>query len=589
MGVLVAPARPEADHPLSVVAATFDGAPLRSSLSLALEDAAGRRLPVDVRTDWGEPDAVIGTVTPERAGRYVAKVGLDGRVVACEVVRVRPSSRAGPARAADAPWPARRRWTVAEEALYAAWVRELFRAGRDDTLAHDALHEVTSDPARNFLWNALGLGEDLPPDQGGLFLQPDCADTPYFLRAYFAWKRGLPMGFRHCSRGKGRPPACGPLVDVRERLAEADGATVLERVGRAFSRTIAWGVHSGNGRVPHESDRSDFYPVAWTHRGIRPGTIYADPYGHVFVVVGWFPPSGRRPGVLYAVDGQPDGSLTRKPFWEGNFLWNPDPALGGSGFKAFRPVVYEDGVLTAVSNRTLERDADAAFFAGPYAVSAQAFYDALDALITPGTRDPVASLEQAVEHLAAAARVRVRSVDNGVRYVRAHPGRKVAMPDGAAIFETQGPWEDYSTPARDLRLLIAIDVVLAFPERVRRRPERFGIDPADVARLVDDLERRRAALLADPRYGITYTRSDGSPWSLTLADLVARREALEVAYHPMDCPEVRWGAAPGSDEASTCDRRAPEDDRRKMEAYRGWFRARRRPPRGDPGPPVAGD
>ena len=49
------------------------------------------------------------------------------------------------------------------------------------------------------------------------------------------------------------------------------------------------------------------------------------------------------------------------------------------------------------------------------------------------------------------------------------------MPDGAAIFETTGAWEDFSTPSRDLRLLIAIDVVRGFPDRVARRPERYAM------------------------------------------------------------------------------------------------------------------
>jgi hypothetical protein len=40
------------------------------------------------------------------------------------------------------------------------------------------------------------------------------------------------------------------------------------------------------------------------------------------------------------------------------------------------------------------------------------------------------------------------------------------MPDGAAIFETSGAWEDFSTPSRDLHLVIAIDVVQDFPDRV---------------------------------------------------------------------------------------------------------------------------
>jgi hypothetical protein len=49
------------------------------------------------------------------------------------------------------------------------------------------------------------------------------------------------------------------------------------------------------------------------------------------------------------------------------------------------------------------------------------------------------------------------------------------MPDGPAIFETSGAWEDFSTPSRDLRLLIAIDVVLRFPDRVARRLERYAM------------------------------------------------------------------------------------------------------------------
>jgi hypothetical protein len=59
-----------------------------------------------------------------------------------------------------------------------------------------------------------------------------------------------------------------------------------------------------------------------------------------------------------------------------------------------------------------------------------------------------------------------------------------------------------------------------------------------------------------------------------------------MAYNPNDCPEIRWAAPAGSEERKTCKRRAPDEQRRKMKAYRPWFSERRRPPRGDPGPPV---
>jgi hypothetical protein len=118
----------------------------------------------------------------------------------------------------------------------------------------------------------------------------------------------------------------------------------LTQVARFFPRSLGE-VHTGNGRVPFNDDESDFYGLQLSRKALRPGAVFADPYGHVLSLVEFVDPEGSLPGVLYAVDGQPDGSITRKRFWEGNFLWNPNPALGGSGFKGFRPLVvkYEDG------------------------------------------------------------------------------------------------------------------------------------------------------------------------------------------------------------------------------------------------------
>src|SRR5262249_61665231 len=89
-------------------------------------------------------------------------------------------------------------------------------------------------------------------------------------------------------------------------------------------------------------------------------------------------------------------------------------------------------------------------------------------------------------------RARVRSSANGEDYVAKHPD-VIAMPEGAAIFETSGPWEDFATPARDLRLLIAIDVARAFPENVASRPERFTLP---VGRSPDDVGTELRGLLA---------------------------------------------------------------------------------------------
>lgn len=576
VGILVSPHRPVAGQPVRVLAATLAG---EEALALRVEGAASS----DMRFWTGVPAATVTTVTPERAGELQIVVGRGGVGLSCLKVKVRErATREAPPPAGSSVWPVLRRWDSGEEALYSAWVRALFHADPGADLAYTALDQVTRDPERNLLHDAFGWGEDAPPQQGGLYMRPDCADTPYFLRAYYAWKRGLPFAFRGCSRGgPGRPPRCGEATsNLKAPGGSGPQPGQLGAVQHFLRRTLAWGVHTGNGRVALDDERSDLYPVQLDRRSLRPGTVYADPYGHILVLVELFAGEGGRPGVLYAVDGQPDGSITRKRFWEGNFLWNPDPGLGGSGFKNFRPVAIREGAAVQLGDAEIATSEDYGDLSREQgSLTAPQFYDRMETIISPGTRDPFLALEEAVAALFEQARVRVTSVANGEAYFKQNPGAVIPMPEGFAVFETTGPWESFSTPARDLRLLIAIDVVRGFSDKVRRQPAVFAAEQ-DLEGIVARLEQAREALLADPRFRFEYTRSDGSTWTLGLGELVARARALEVAYNPNDCPEHRWGAPAGSAEASTCRRRAPAEQQAKLERYREWFAARKRPARG---------
>jgi hypothetical protein len=78
---------------------------------------------------------------------------------------------------------------------------------------------------------------------------------------------------------------------------------------------------------------------------------------------------------------------------------------------------------------------------------------------------------------------------------------------------------------------------------------------------------------------VEYTRTDGSAFKLTLAEVLARSAALEMAYNPNDCVESRWGAPAGSPELATCRAHAPEEQRSRMDGFRAWFHERRRPAR----------
>jgi uncharacterized lipoprotein YajG len=121
-------------------------------------------------------------------------------------------------------------------------------------------------------------------------------------------------------------------------------------------------------------------------------------------------------------------------------------------------------------------------------------------------------------------------------------------------------------------------VVRTFPDRVARRPERYAMPKGkSVADVKAELEGVLASELSARKF--SYTRTDGSAWTLAIKDVLDRVTDLEMAYNLNDCVELRWGAPAKSEEASTCKRYAPAAQRAKMQDYRAWFHERRRPPR----------
>jgi hypothetical protein len=570
--LLASPRAPFAGAPLRFVAVTSDGATAR----LVVRGPDGATIDAGPRRGAG-PFFWLATLDAPRAGAYRAGLAdaATGALAGCVDVDVAPD-RPRPARPTWGPaWPVEATWTAAREDLYAAWIEALFDGPDDADLAWPSLDRVLRDPARNFLHDHLGAGED---DAGprAPTLEPDCADFPYFIRAYFAHQLGLPFGFSTCTRGAGAPPACDRLrtnLDERPR-----GASIGARLGGLLRVTVADAVHSGNGRARADDDASDLYPVRLDARGLRPGAVYADPYGHTLVVAKRLPQTPERSGVLFAVDAQPDGTVARRRFWRGNFLFDLDPTLGSPGFKRFRPIALDRGRLRALGNGAIAGDpAYGDVSLEQYEAGVDGFYDRVEDVLSPSPVDATRALLDAVGALEEQVRGRVRSVDNAERY-KATTSRTIDMPEGAAIFETVGPWEDLSTPSRDLRLLVALDVVKGFPARVARRADRYatppGASPDDVRR---GLEERLARELEARRFA--YTRSDGSTIELRLRDVLDREDALTMAYNPNDCVERRWGAPDGSDEAATCRRRAPGRQVGRMLRARGWFQERKRPPR----------
>jgi hypothetical protein len=551
-----------------------------ASDGVALSSTAERR--------GGPPYFWLAEIAAPAAGTHVASFAQKGcserahrsEKVAEHTIAVKKSAPPPAPPSVEGLWPTRNTWTHAFENVYSAWIEALFDAPESEQPSWAALHEVLRDPKRNFLYDHLGAKED--SSKTAPVIRPDCADLPYFLRAYFAWKMRLPFGLAECSRGgRGRPPACHGLVtnedsDERAEPMKKDGAVATFS---AFLRgTLADRAHSGSARTPFEDENADYYPVKLSWENLRPGTVYADPYGHVLVVAKRVPQTSEQGGVLYAVDGQPDGTVARKRFWRGNFLYARQRELGGPGFKHFRPLIRRAGHLARSEDDGIKRSSEYADVSREAsALDIEGFFDAMDDVLSPRPLDPERAMLETIAALEEQVATRVKSVDNGRKWL-ATAHSPAPMPEGAEIFETTGPWEDFATPSRDLRLLIALDVVRGFPARVARRPERYampaGKSPKDVeSALTAILDRELKSR------SVAYTRTDGSSQSLTLAEVLTRSAAFEVTYNLNDCVEVRWGATPGTNEASTCRGHAPADQKARMETYRAWFHDRRRPPR----------
>jgi len=116
-------------------------------------------------------------------------------------------------------------------------------------------------------------------------------------------------------------------------------------------------------RVSASDDNTDFYTVPLTQETLRHrGPCTPDPYGHVLMLVKRVPETNGAPASSSRRRGA-RGSVTRKRFWRGNFLFVHEPALGSPGFKRFRPIVREqNGALRRLTNAEIAKIRSTAIF-----------------------------------------------------------------------------------------------------------------------------------------------------------------------------------------------------------------------------------
>ena len=205
----------------------------------------------------GEPYGWVSRVDAPEAGTWRVVLATGTTVHACQTVYVRKRAGRAPkiTPEEDPVWDSRLRWERDTENLFSIWVEHLFDVPASLEPTWRPLHVVLRQPERNLLHNHWNLREDT---DRGLRLRPDCADFPYFLRGYFAWKWRLPFAFRPCRRGtRNRAPTCGDLYSNLTPASTEFRTTSFEHFIR---RECGGRVHSSSGRTLPMAEKSDYYP-----------------------------------------------------------------------------------------------------------------------------------------------------------------------------------------------------------------------------------------------------------------------------------------------------------------------------------------
>jgi hypothetical protein len=276
-------------------------------------------------------------------------------------------------------------------------------------------------------------------------LSPDCADLPYVIRAYVAYKLRLPFSYVSAIAGKGGD----------QRYSRGNKPTSFKDQDFFSSPQQLFGqvtlINSGFFRMGPEVEDSDFYPVKIGKKTIRPGTVYYDPDGHVAIVA-----KVTEDGRIRVIDAHPDRTIS-KPWFGAKFTRGSK--TNGGGFKKWRPVRYtSDGKIIRTRNHNIsdfsaEDQYQRSFsFMGRDGLS---FHDYVRMAMSGegGRIDPVKEfvfmMKDLHEDICYRAEAVNLCIEKGINS-RPHPG---ALPWN--IYGTDGVWEEFSTPSRDARLKVA--------------------------------------------------------------------------------------------------------------------------------------
>ncbi|MEN0060449.1 MAG: hypothetical protein AAGB31_16535, partial [Bdellovibrio sp.] len=419
-------------------------------------------------------------------------------------------------------------------------------------------------------------------DPPGLKYYADCADLPYYLRSYFAWKNGLPFSMvsevlplnPEDAKNKKldvRYSPSGNYVSKRYDVVAKDGffkATYPQAL-EILNNVVPAVTFSASYRMSGEQDSelfTDFYPVKISRQSLRPGTVIYDPAGHVAIVY-----KVTDEGRIFYIDAHPDNSLTTG-------MYTPKFARSkpahGAGFKNFRPLKlvdakgsandgYVGGRIVALTNAQLpaygteqfygtQRDPGGSWNKGKFFLNNQQlnYFDYVQMTLMQGEQhiDPLKDIAQLTEDICTSLVDRVEAVEGARKagiHTKPHPSR---LPRN--IYGTDGEWENYSTPSRDARLKVSFMDLLSqaksYLERYQKRDPAIRYTGGNLAADLLNVYAEKAKACQ-----FSYVTSQGKTMVLNLE--AARQRLFQMSFDPYHCPELRWGARLESEMAGCAD------------------------------------
>lgn len=440
-------------------------------------------------------------------------------------------------------------WTQADEDGYGRFVAAIGKSGCSSS---ESCLRNAANPWAN-------------TDQHFLDIDVDCAQFPYLLRAYYAWKNGLPFSYVDGVHGKGdgRFSPNGNRLVSRHDLVDRGGGIDAPRAIRAMLAHV----YSGTYRSDVTNQRgviSDFYSPAIQPGSIHPGTMIYDINGHVGLVY-----AVDSTGRIYYMGAEPDFTITRAVY--GAQFPQSTTRLGG-GFKNWRPLQLvgariEGGTLVGghivfarneqipdfslvqylgTSPRSpvqlVGASLSSAEISDPqysYNGAPLGFYEYVRVAVSGGRRDfnPIFELEDSMRILCSNLEDRRRAVD------LAHSDGITDRPHPATIpadiyHSNDSVWESYATPGRDKRLRtdflqLQNDLAEMINMWIHRDP-RIVYDgnflQKDLLKVYDEQSAKCT---------ITYLSSDEHPVALSFDEISHRLPAL--SFDPYNCVELRWG------------------------------------------------